>query len=334
LNPGGGLYVHQPTQHGHDPGDHPDRPERVEVLEAALARVDWLGYERREAPAVDLDVLCAVHEPAYVDRVRALCAAGGARWDPDTALGPGSYEAALRAAGGACALVEALLRGEADVGFAAVRPPGHHAGPTSAAGFCIFNSVAVAARHALDHLGVRRVLVLDWDVHHGNGTHDVFRRSPEVLFASIHRGDLYPATGELRDCGSGPGEGYAINLPVPAGSDEEVWLSLLEHVICPAALAFAPELVLVSAGFDAHRDDPLGGCLLEAESFGEMARHVRELGAPVAAVLEGGYEPTALAASVAATLAGLAGDRPADSIAPEMIYTPRAAAWVAHHWPV
>ena len=180
----------------------------------------------------------------------------------------------------------------------------------------------------------RRVFVLDWDVHHGNGTAETFRRRPDVLFASIHQGGIYPGTGALGDSGSGPGEGYTINLPVPAGSEEDLWLSLLEHIVLPAAASFEPELVLISAGFDAHRADPLASCRLETSSFAEMARHVRDFaeraGAPLGAVLEGGYEPVALAESVCATLAALGSDEPPRSSAPEALLTSRAAAHVAH----
>ena len=204
-----------------------------------------------------MERLTAVHPAGYVEEIRTVSEAGGGSFDPDTVASAGSYEAALHAAGGACAMVEALAGGEASVAFSALRPPGHHAEPRVAMGFCLFNNVAVAARHALDTLGLERVFILDWDVHHGNGTNDVFHDSREVLFASIHQSPLYPGTGPLRDVGEGPGEGYSINLPVPPGSGDDVWLAMVEHVVVPAARAFKPQLVLVSAGFDAHRDDPL-----------------------------------------------------------------------------
>jgi acetoin utilization deacetylase AcuC-like enzyme len=261
---------------------------------------------------------------------------GGGYFDPDTQASPGSYLAALHAAGGACALVEALLEeGAGAVGFAGLRPPGHHAEPDRAMGFCLFNNVAVAARHALDSLGLRRVFVLDWDVHHGNGTNDIFHASPEVLFASIHQSPLYPGTGPLNDVGSGPGEGYTINLPVPPGSGEREWVALVEHVVMPAARAFAPELVLVSAGFDAHRADPLASCRLESGSFAEMGRHVaalaRDAGAPLGLCLEGGYDLRALASSVAETLTAVSdGERPF-GVEPEEL-TARARAVVGRHW--
>ena len=159
-------------------------------------------------------------------------------------------------------------------------------------GFCLFDNVAVAAEAAIRRLGAERVLIVDWDVHHGNGTEDIFKRRDDVLFVSIHQEGIYPGTGPLADVGAGAGEGYTVNLPVPAGSDEETWLSLLEHIVVPVGLEFEPRLILVSAGFDAHRADPLAGCNLKSGSFAQMACHVRELGrrlgAPVGAVLEGG----------------------------------------------
>jgi acetoin utilization deacetylase AcuC-like enzyme len=329
------LYFSHPACHDHDCGAHPDRPERLLAIEAALAARGWLGYERRDAPPVDADCLLAVHAAEHVEAVRRRCETGGGLVGQETLVGPGSWEAALRAAGGACALVEALLAAGSGVGFAGTRPPGHHAARDVSAGFCLFNNVAVAARHALDALGAERVFILDWDVHHGDGTHDLFRDTPAVLYASIHQAGLYPGTGALHDVGVRAGEGYAINLPVPPRSDEDTWVSLIEHVVVPAATRYRPDLVLVSAGFDAHRDDPQGRCDLDADAFAEMARHVRALGedvgAPVGAVLEGGYAPGPLAESVAATLAALASDEPPDSVAPDFV-TSRAASHIGHYW--
>ncbi|HEV2075197.1 MAG TPA: histone deacetylase, partial [Thermoleophilaceae bacterium] len=192
-----------------------------------------------------------------------------------------------------------------------------------------------AARHALDAGGLERVFVLDWDVHHGNGTNDVFHESPEVLFASIHQSPLYPGTGPLHDAGRGQGEGYALNLPVPPGSGHEEWLSLVEHIVMPAARAYEPQLILISAGFDAHAADPLADCRLDAESFRAMALHMRLLGervgAPVGAVLEGGYDLDALAASVATTMEALATGGEAGSVSPDDL-TRRYAEQVGRHW--
>jgi acetoin utilization deacetylase AcuC-like enzyme len=300
-----------------------------------MERRSWLGYERREAPEVAMDVLTAVHPLGYVEQIQQMAEGGGGALDPDTVMSPGSYRAALHAAGGAVALVEALVAGEAPTGFCGLRPPGHHAEPAQAMGFCLFDNVAVAARHAVDSLGLERVLVLDWDVHHGNGTNDIFHQSREVLFASIHQSPLYPGTGPLSDAGSGEGEGYTINLPVPPYSGEDVWLALVEHVVMPAARAYEPELVLVSAGFDAHASDPLAMCELQASSFAQMALHVHaladELGVPFGAVLEGGYDLSALSQSVAATLEAFAQGGEPRSVPPGDL-TVRAAAQVGRYW--
>jgi acetoin utilization deacetylase AcuC-like enzyme len=331
------LYFRHDSSLEHDTGPHPEGPGRIPAIEGELEARGWLGYERRDAPEVGLDTLTAVHPRSYVDGVRELCESGGGALDPDTVASPGSWTAALHAAGGACALVDVLMAGEAPFGFCGLRPPGHHAEPQQAMGFCLFNNVAVAARHALDSLGVERVFVLDWDVHHGNGTNDIFHADPALLFASIHQSPLYPGTGPLSDIGSGPGEGYTINLPVPPGSGEETWLGLVEHVVLPAARAFEPQLVLVSAGFDAHRDDPLGQQMLDADSFAQMALCVRALGeaagAPVGAVLEGGYDLTGLAQSTAASLEAFASGGEARGAEPDAIVA-RAAEHVGRWWPV
>ena len=335
-----GLYFSHPACLEHDPRvhmpEHPDTPERLLAIEATLAAREWLGWERREAPPAREAQLELIHSPRHVHDIRELSLAGGGAIDPDTHVGEPSYRAALHAAGGACEMARALLAGEAMLGFCGLRPSGHHAEPDRAMGFCLFNNVAIAAELAIRELGARRVFILDWDVHHGNGTAEAFRARPDVLFASIHQSGIYPGTGALSDVGSGPGEGYTINLPVSAGSEEELWLSLIEHIVIPAAREFAPDLVLISAGFDAHRLDPLAGCRLEAGSFAEMARHARDLAGaldvPLGAVLEGGYEPAALALCVQETLAALSGDEPARSAAPEPLLTSRAAAQIGHYW--
>ena len=244
--------------------EHPDTPERLLAIEQALSVPGWLGWERRVAPPAQESHLQLVHDRALIERLKEMSLAGGGAIDSDTFVGEPSYRAALHAAGGACEMTKTLLEHEADVGFCGVRPSGHHAEASRAMGFCLFNNVAIAAEYAICELGVRRVFILDWDVHHGNGTAEIFRRRPDVLFASIHQGGIYPGTGALGDAGSGAGEGYTINLPVPAGSEETLWLSLLEHIVLPVAVTFAPELVLVSAGYDAHRADPLAGCRLES----------------------------------------------------------------------
>jgi acetoin utilization deacetylase AcuC-like enzyme len=335
-----GLYFRHSLSLEHDPtehlAEHPDTPERIVAIERAMAVADWLDFELEDAPvATDLE-LERVHSRAHVEAIRRLAETGGGAIDGDTYVGEASYRAALHAAGGAGEMVRALLDGRADIGFSGLRPSGHHAGHDRAMGFCLFNNVAIAAATAIADHGLERVFIIDWDVHHGNGTAEIFRRRDDVLFASIHQSGIYPGTGALQDVGSGAGAGYTINLPVYAGSEGELWLSLLEHVILPAAREFAPELVLISAGFDAHRLDPVGGCRLETDDFARMACQVRDLATdldvPLGAVLEGGYDPDTLGDCVVATLAALAGAGTAEEIAPEPILTGRAAAQVGRYW--
>ena len=295
----------------HDTGfGHPERADRIRAIEGELDSREWLGWERVEAPAATEEQLLRVHPAEYVQAVRQHSERSQA-FDLDTPTSPGSYAAALRAAGGACALAEALLTGGERTGFSCLRPPGHHAERATAMGFCLFANAAVAARHALDGLGAERVMVVDWDVHHGNGTNAIFHDSAEVLFVSIHQWPFWPGTGPLDDVGEGAGEGYSINVPVPAGTGEAAFLSLIEHVVMPLGRQYRPDLILISAGYDAHRHDPLGGLALDTKSFGGMASRMRafgdELGAPVGALLEGGYDLQALADSVLETMAALEG---------------------------
>lgn len=308
----------------------------MRALEAALEERDRLGYELREAPAATEEQLLRVHSREHLENVREHCRTERA-FDVDTPVSAGSLEAALRGAGAAVALTEALMGGEAPTGFCATRPPGHHAEPDRAMGFCLFSNVAVAARHALTTLGAERVLVLDWDVHHGNGTNEAFRFAPEVLFASIHRWPFYPGSGALADVGSGPGEGFTLNLPLPSGAGEEEWLGYVEHIVAPVARDYRPDLVLVSAGFDGHRDDPLADCRLEAVSFSHLGRQVRalahEIAVPVGAVLEGGYDLDALCASAMATMEALSQGGEARTVERGPLVAAAAEA-LGHHWPV
>jgi acetoin utilization deacetylase AcuC-like enzyme len=332
------VYLRHPSSCAHDTGSHPERIARITAIEAELERHDWLGMARVEAPAVLPETLYAIHPADYVRAIEQRCAAGGGAIDADTIVSAGSYEAALHAAGGAVALVDLLLSGEAPTGFSALRPPGHHAEPTRAMGFCLFNNVAVAARHALDAHALERVLVLDWDVHHGNGTSMAFHATPEVLFVSIHQSPLYPGSGAASDEGSGAGVGFTVNLPVAAGADDAVYASLVEHAVAPLARAYVPQLVLVSAGFDAHRDDPLAEADVTEAGFAAMAGSVRrlaaELEAPVGAVLEGGYDLRALAASTVATLRVLNAPDPPLAIGVPLAPEARAAAArLAERWP-
>ena len=327
------LWLSHPASLEHVIPGHPERPERLIGLERALDVHDWFGWERMTSPAATRAQLEAVHTGALIDAVESLCAAGGGRIDADTACVPATWEAALRAAGGAVALVDALLSGAAPYAFSAHRPPGHHAEPGRAMGFCFFDSVAVGAATAVAQ--GKRVLILDWDVHHGNGTDAIFHASPEVLFVSIHQSPLYPGTGPASDFGSGAGEGYTVNLPVPPGTGDPGYASLVEHVVVPLARSFAPDLLLVSAGFDAHALDPLASCRVTEAGFAAMTTSLRQvaadLGVPLGFVLEGGYSVEALADSVCALLPVLDESAPPAALAVD----PLAAAAVdrlAPYW--
>jgi len=303
------VFLEHPSSLAHDTGSHPEQPARITAIQRELDQRGWLGFSRQSSPAVDGGVLRAVHPSDYVAKIEALAARGGGQLDLDTVMSAGSFEAAEHAAGGAVRLAEMLIGGEATTGFSAHRPPGHHASAAHAMGFCLFNNVAVAAQHALDALGARRVMILDWDVHHGNGTNDIFRATDAVLFVSLHQWPLYPGTGPLTDIGSGPGTGFTVNLPVPPGAGDSLYLSLVEHVAVPLVGLFEPRLVLISAGYDAHRDDPLASCRLTESGYAAMTRSIRHactaVGAPIGCVLEGGYALGPLARSVAATLEAL-----------------------------
>ena len=334
------VYLAHRSSLEHDTGPHPEHPARIVAIERALEQRGWAGFERLSSPAADRNALTAVHPARHVDMIERVSARGGGQLDLDTVLSEGSFEAALHAAGGAIQLVDLLLAEDAPTGFSAHRPPGHHAERNQAMGFCLFNNVAIAARHALDHRGLERVMIFDWDVHHGNGTNDIFRSDPRVLFISIHQSPLYPGTGAAADVGSGAGSGFTVNLPVPPGSGDLDYRSLVDHVVTPLALAFAPQLVLVSAGYDAHHADPLANCNVTEAGFAAMARSVRrvgaELGAPVGGVLEGGYQLNALGLSVAATLEALREPVAADS-SDEVPVSPLAAQArerLTQWWPV
>jgi acetoin utilization deacetylase AcuC-like enzyme len=304
-----GLYFSHPSSLEHDTGAHPENASRLPAIEAALDDAGWPGLQRIEAPAARREELARVHDPHYITAIEEFCLRGGGMLDLDTVVSESSFEAALHAAGGPVSAVERLLAGEDSFAFCALRPPGHHAEAARAMGFCLFNNIAVAAAHAIEEGGAERVLVLDWDVHHGNGTEAIFADSDRVLYASIHQWPLYPGTGPADYVGVGPGEGFTVNLPVPPGSGSDTFLSLVQHVVVPIAREFHPGLVAISAGFDAHRDDPLAECTVDTQAYGDMAATMRalaaELGVPVLVCLEGGYDVHALAASVLSTIEGL-----------------------------
>ncbi len=332
------VFVSHPSSLEHDTGGHPEQPARIVAIERELDARGWFGFSRVASPEVEMGTLEAVHPPSHVLAIAALAARGGGHIDMDTVASAGSYEAALHAAGGAVQLVDLLLEGSAPCGFSAHRPPGHHALPSRAMGFCLFNNVAVAARHALAARGLRRVMIVDWDVHHGNGTNDIFYESPEVLFVSIHQSPLYPGSGAASELGRGEGLGFTVNLPVPPGSGDDEFVGLVDGLAVPLARAFEPQLLLISAGYDAHADDPLADCRVSEAGYAAMTSALlavgSELGAPVGAVLEGGYALGALARSVAATMevmAGAGGGHAEGTHATRLVADARAR--VARYWP-
>jgi acetoin utilization deacetylase AcuC-like enzyme len=292
----------------HDPGaGHPECPARLEAvlqaLHAAFPAADW-----RDAPRATRDALLRVHSPDLVAQVLDEPIDGLRRLDADTAMSADSAEAALRSAGAAIAAVDAVLAGETRHAFCAVRPPGHHATATTAMGFCLFNSVAVAAGHALASGDVRRVAIVDFDVHHGNGTQDIFDAEPRVLYASSHQMPLYPDTGCADDAGHG---GVLANAPLPPGAGSDAFRTAWRDDLLPRIELFAPDLVLVSAGFDAHRLDPLADLELDADDYRWLGAELaalasRHAGGRVVALLEGGYSLTALRTCSVAFLRGLA----------------------------
>ena len=303
-----------------------------------MERDDWFGWERREAPAATDEQLMAVHPEGHVEFIRSVAEAGGGAIDSDTVIVEGTWELITRAAGGAVAVVDALLTGEAPYAMSGMRPPGHHAEAAQAMGFCFFNSIAVAARHATAKYGLERVMIFDWDVHHGNGTNYIFHGDADVLFSSIHQMPLYPGTGAAMDAGTGTGEGYTVNLPVPAGSGDDAFRSLTEHVGARLVRDFQPQLVLVSAGFDAHAADPLASCQVSEAGFAGMAASMRractDIGVPLGLVLEGGYDVQALGESVAAVAPVLAAaEDPAPEDVPVHPLAEQAAARLQRQWP-
>ncbi|HEV8045322.1 MAG TPA: histone deacetylase [Rubrobacter sp.] len=295
-----------------------ESPERFPAALAGVERAEQSGIpvEWRPCRPAQREALAAVHDPAYLDHLREMSAAGGGYLSLDTAVGAGSWEAASLASGAACSAVESALAGEA--AFAIARPPGHHAGRDYGMGFCLTNHAAVAAGHALSR-GLERVAILDWDVHHGNGTQDIFCGDASVLYLSVHQSPFYPGTGAVGEVGEGEGLGFTVNVPLPAGSGEDLYTAAFAGVFLPVLREFGPEVILVSAGFDAHVDDLLGGMDLGSDSFRRFAALISglsgELGAaPPAFVLEGGYNLDALTESVAATMQGV------EEVAPDWEY--------------
>jgi len=322
------MLDHQPR------AGHPERPERLSSIVSRLEKNHlWARLKHVAPPAIARDAILRIHDASVVDRAERVSASGGGVLDQgDTVASPGSWKAAQTAAACAVGAVDVVMRGEASAAMALVRPPGHHATPHSSMGFCIFNNIAIAAAHALDTYGLDRVMIIDFDVHHGNGTQDAFYDNPHVLFFSSHQHPAYPGTGKLREIGYGAGDGYTINVPVPAGVGDAGYARIMSEVLVPASNLFQPQLILVSAGYDAHwRNAPYVAGIDERvtiDAFFSMSQTIRAISdrhcpGKLAAILEGGYDLDALGYGVAATLGAWLGDEDFDDPIGPSPRTPR-----------
>ncbi len=312
------VYYH-PVFLEHDTGAHPESAARLEAATSALHAAPSPLLWREPEPATR-EQLERVHTSSYIENVKRVAERGGGMLDLDTVVSPDSFVAAERAAGAGVQAVERALAGGGP-GFCLVRPPGHHALANRGMGFCLFNNVAIAAAHALEDKGLDRVFILDWDVHHGNGTQDAFYGSPAVLYVSLHEQDHYPGTGAVREVGSGAGEGYTVNVPLPWGSGNGAVRAMFERLVEPLIREFRPQLLLVSAGYDSQEGDPLGGLALTPEAYQWMAGRLLALSRDVGAAgpvcfLEGGYDPRRLAQGILLTVRGLEGE--------EVVFEPQA----------
>lgn len=316
-------YVYHSLFLEHDKPGHPENARRLvhtlDVLKQSGVLDRLLPVEPRPATVEELET---VHTAAHVERVREVAERGGGHLDPDTYVCPRSYEAACMAAGGLLAAVEALLAGEIDNGFALLRPPGHHATPTRGMGFCLFNNVALAARHALREPGIERVFIADFDVHHGNGTQDAFERDPRVFYFSTHEYPFYPGTGHWSEIGEGEGRGTVLDVPLSAGVGDEGYAAVFTDLAWPLAHRFRPDLILVSAGYDAHWSDPLAQMNLSLAGYAGLGRELVRMAEQlcegrIVFTLEGGYELDVLAYGVLNAFRAMTGeDTVADPIGP------------------
>ena len=290
------------------PADHPERPERIESIIRHIR--SWTGSEQLiavEPVHADPEWIRQVHTPEHFSTIHQTNGTAPQALDWDTHAGGQSFEVAMLAAGSVVKMIELLFAGEIETGFAAIRPPGHHAETTRAMGFCLFNNIAVGAEWSRRQGLAKRVAVVDFDVHHGNGTQEIFYRRPDVLYLSSHQYPFYPGTGSQTELGDGEGLGFTVNFPMAAGSGNHFFCSLFQDLAGPVLRDFEPDLILVSAGYDAHRDDPLGGMRLDAAGFGELVRQLNNLAEELCQgrilyVLEGGYNLRALGQSVLSTL--------------------------------
>lgn len=335
----------------HDMGIyHPESPERLEVLYRMLDELGMtLNLKYAKPRNATIEELCANHDPRYVDKIKCTSGCENVFLDPDTSACCDSWDAAIAAVGGLLSLVDDVMEGKVRNGFALIRPPGHHAENRRAMGFCLFNNIALAAHYALNHYHLERIAIVDWDLHHGNGTQSAFYEDPRVLFISTHQYPHYPGTGGIREVGHGVGEGYTINVPLPSGCGNAEYITVFHRLVCPLLEAYQPQLILVSAGFDAHEKDPLGGMNLTEDGYEYMVKVLMNLaystcGERLILVLEGGYNLGALINSVKRILYCLSAYDPSQeplSEAPDvttLTYTFRARlrdvlAFAGRYWP-
>ena len=325
----------------HDTGyGHPERAERIAALRDLIESLGGARLIRLEPRLASPEEITLVHAQEHLELVASTAGGGPSAFDADTTVSSRSHETALLASGGLLALVEAIMDGRADNGFALVRPPGHHAEADRAKGFCLFNNVAIAARSLCDRHGMDRMLIVDWDVHHGNGTQHSFADEKRVLYVSTHQYPFYPGTGRVDEVGVGEGTGFTVNVPLPAGCGDGEYLDAFVRVIDPVCRQFEPQFVLVSAGFDAHLRDPLAGMRVSEGGFACMARVLLRIaaehaGGRLAAVLEGGYNLDALCGSVARVLDEMRGENLAEAlpaIAGDCPVVPHVAEVHGRYW--
>jgi len=308
-----GLVVDARYQDHYTGRNHPERPTRISTLLTLVENYHRPGMKHFAPRSATPEEIALIHDSTHIGRVAATAEKNYFAFDADTPVSSQSYATALLATGGLLTLLEAIMTREVDNGFALVRPPGHHAERNRAMGFCLFNSAAIGAQYLREKFGLQRILVMDWDVHHGNGTQHSFYDDPGILYVSTHQYPYYPGTGAAEEIGQGQGEGYTVNLPIPAGWGNEEYQELFQGVIDPICRQFDPQFVLISAGFDAHSRDPLGGMEVTEEGFGMMARILLRLARDhaqgrCAAILEGGYDLEGLQKSVVRVLEEMAGD--------------------------
>jgi acetoin utilization deacetylase AcuC-like enzyme len=309
--------VYDPVYLEHDTKDHVENAQRLIVTTTHIQETFKNKLYYLSPRPATLEEISTVHAPEYIRHIEEQVRRGGGWLDPDTVTSPGSYNAAIYAAGGVITAVDAVLNRQADNAFALVRPPGHHATCWQAMGFCLFNNIAIAAKYALANFDIKRVLIIDFDVHHGNGTQDAFYADPQVLYFSTHQYPLYPGTGSIDETGTKDGEGFTINVPLLAGWGDDEYQAVFEDILAPIARRFEPQLIMVSAGYDAHWADPLAQMRLSASGFARLVEIIKTLAdmlceGRLVLALEGGYHLKALSLSIGATLAVLSGTQDFD----------------------